>query len=197
MYFFLLQTDISFWAAFQNNPLALLIVVFGTVVVVLALTSLPKFIEKMAEIKKSDKEAEVKIKEIDSHERALLEENNSIIKSMSDVTKRIETNIHDLNKKYDKLSTNFDGLSHSVERMSKQIDVLVVYDEHQNVLDRLIALNWSLKAGKNGMLLEFGKSLILKNKNDWQWILANDKYPQLNNEKYQVSLKDIHDSVFV
>jgi septal ring factor EnvC (AmiA/AmiB activator) len=187
---FPLQTDISFWAAFQNNPLALLIVVFGTVVVVLALTSLPKYIEKMAEIKKNDKEAEVKIKQIDSHERTLLEENNQIIKNMSDVTNRIESNVHDLNKKYD-------DLSRSVDRMSKQIDALVVFDENQNMLDRLIAFNWCLKAGKNGGLLKYGKSLILNNKDDWLWILAHDQYPQHDNAKYHAALKDIYTTVFV
>jgi Txe/YoeB family toxin of Txe-Axe toxin-antitoxin module len=183
---FLLQADVAFWAAFINNPIALLMVIIGSIIVIFVKVYLPKYITK---------KAEVQIKKIESDEKIAIEENNRLIKNMGDIAGRIEANVFELNKKYEDLSKTIQGQSRSVERTSRQVDLLIVYNESQETIDRLIAFNWCLKAGKNGKLFEYGCKLILSNKQIWQWVLEHDLYKQPDNQKYQALLAKISDSI--
>jgi hypothetical protein len=179
---YLLQTDLNFWAAFVNNPLGLFMVIIGTVLVVLAMIVLPKYIGKKAEIE---------IKKIESKERTAIEENNQLIINMGNVAGRIENSMNELNQKYEKLSTAFADQERSITRMSRQTDMLVVRNDDMEILDRLIAFNWCLKSGKNGKTFDIGFKLILANKSIWAWILEHDRYKQPENEKYQKLLEKI------
>ena len=62
---------------------------------IIAKITLPEFIGKQSEIK---------IKEIESNERAVIEENNQLLKNMGNVTGRIEETVNNLNNKYDELA---------------------------------------------------------------------------------------------
>ena len=179
---FLLQAEVTSFIPYIKEPIALLVVVIGTVLIIIAKTSLPKYIET---------KAEAEIKKIESSERISLEENNQLIRNMGNIADKIEEAVTGLTNKYDKLAKSFDDQSRSNARMSRQIDLLTFYNETIEVIDRLIAFNWCLKAGKNGKLFQDGCTLILHNKSTWLWILENDQYKQPDNAPYQILLSKI------
>ncbi len=179
--------DLTFWAAFQNNPFALVMVIVGTVLIVLSIFVLPRIVSKRAEIE---------IKKIEVQKNKSTEENNRLIKDMGDIASRIEGKITSLDKKYDDLAEIVSKQSRSLDRTSRQIDMLIVLDEDMEILDRLIAFNWCLKSGKNGKIYKTGSNLISENKSTWQWVLEHDFYKQLDNEKYQKLLDKIDKTIF-
>ena len=179
---FLLQAEAAPFAPFVKEPIALAIVVIGTLLIVAAKITLPKYIMKRAE---------VELKRIESDERISLEENNRLIVNMGSTAEKIEEAVMSLTQKYDELAKSFQTQSQSVTRMSRQIDVLTFYNKDAEVIDRLIAFNWCLKAGRNGKLFEDGCTLIVHNKSTWLWVLEHDKYKQPDNAPYQISLQKI------
>jgi len=177
-----LETDLNFWTAFIYDPLGLFMVIIGTVLVVLAMIVLPKYIGKKAELE---------IKKIESKERIAIEENNQLIINMGNITTNIENSLNELNNKFKKITSTINDQSRSIDRMSGQTDMLIVRNTDMEVIDRLIAFNWCLKAGKNGKTYNIGLKLILENKSTWSWILEHDKYKQPENQKYQKALEKI------
>lgn len=184
---FLLQSEASAFAPFVREPIALVIVVIGTILIIIVKITLPKHIEK---------KAETRIKEIESNERISLEENNRLIINMGSTAQKIEEAVMGLTVKYDELSKSFKTQAQLTSRMSRQIDVLIFYNKDAEIIDRLIAFNWCLKAGRNGKLFQDGCTLIVHNKSTWLWILENDQYKQPENEKYQKLLAKIERSIF-
>ena len=179
---FLLQAEAAPFAPFVKEPIALAIVVVGTILIIIAKITLPKYIVKRAEIE---------LKKIESSERISLEENNRLIENTGRTAEKIEEAVLSLTQKYDELAKSLQTQSQSVSRMSRQIDILTFYNKDAEVIDRLIALNWCLKAGRNGKLYEDGCTLIVHNKSTWLWVLEHDKYKQPENAEYQKLLAKI------
>ena len=184
---FLLQSEVTALAPFAKEPIALAIAVIGVILIIVVKITLPKHIEK---------KAETRIKEIESNERVSLEENNRLIVNMGNTATKIEEAVMGLTDKYDELSKSFKAQTQSMARMSRQIDILTFYNKDAEVIDRLIAFNWCLKAGRNGKLFQDGCTLILHNKSTWLWVLENDQYKQPDNDKYQKLLAKIERSIF-
>jgi len=183
---YLLQSEVAGLSVFKE-PIALIIAVLGAAILAVLKITLPKYIEK-----KTERE----IKKIESDERVSIEENNRLIKNMDGVAGRIEGAVIDLAKKHDEMAKSLQFQVQTTTRISRQIDILTFYNKDLEVIDRLIALNWCFKAGKNGKLYQDGSKLILENKSTWLWVLEHDQYKQPENEKYQKILTKIEKSIF-
>jgi len=184
---FILQAEASQFVPFIKEPVALVVVVVGTILIIVAKITLPKYIEK---------KAETKIKKIESDERISLEENNRLIANVGNTAQKIEETVVGLVGKYDELTKSIQSQAQSNARISRQIDLLTFYNTDVEIIDRLIALNWCFKAGKNGKLFQDGCKLIVANKSTWLWVLEHDHYKQPENENYQKILAKIDKSIF-
>jgi hypothetical protein len=179
--------EISGLSVFEE-PLAFITAVLGVVLLTVARITLPKYIEK---------KTETELKKIESNERISLEENNRLVNNTNDTVGRIEGAVIELKNKYEEMAKSLQLQTQTTTRMSRQVDILSFYNPDLEVIDRLIAFNWCLKAGKNGKLFKDGSVLILHNKSTWMWILEHDKYKQPDNERYQTMLKKIEDTIFI
>jgi glutamine synthetase type III len=184
---YLLQAEVSGFSVFKE-PIALGIAVLGAVLLAAAKITLPEYIKK---------KAETEVKKIESGERIVIEENNQIVEKMGNLMNRFEESINELKDNTNNLTKITGEQAKSIARMSRQIDPLVVVNENLEIMDRLMAFNWCLKGGKNGIVFDKGCELVLHNKTKWLWILEHDQYKQPQNKEYQKLLKKVEKRVLI
>jgi hypothetical protein len=194
---YLLQTDLS-WL---GNHKGVDLLIGG--VIVLGAFALWKTIPLFLHGKK-----EIELAEIEAKKQAMVEENNSLIRSTSDQIKNIEKAVlgnsqsisaikNDINGKLDALNSKIKETQRILFKVSEDTQYSIFINKDGDIYERLKAFRNLIAWRKNGGIREEGFDLIRNNMKEWRLVEKLKLEVEILDQKYWDETMDlIRKSIF-